>query len=44
MYNRYLREILSEKDLDNLLKSNFCKSSFAQFGEDLIVNKICINC
>lgn len=40
MYNTYLKKILSQKDFNNLLESNFCKSSFSQFGEDLVVNKI----
>tara|TARA_B100001248_G_C27373796_1_gene453093 strand:+ start:45 stop:746 length:702 start_codon:yes stop_codon:yes gene_type:complete len=40
MYNSYLKEILNDQDFKNLVQSNFCKSSFAQFGEDLLVNKI----
>ena len=40
MYNSYLKQILNEKDFNNLINSDFCKSSFSQFGEDLIINKI----
>lgn len=40
MYNFYLKKILKEDKFKNLIESNFCKSSFAQFGEDLIVNKL----
>ena len=40
MYNNYLRKILNEADYNSLLNSDICKSSFAQFGEDLIINKL----
>ena len=40
MYNFYLKKILKEEKFKNLIESNFCKSSFAQFGEDLIINKL----
>ena len=40
MHNSKLKNLLNERDYYNLLNSKFCKSSFAQFGEDLIINKI----
>ncbi len=40
MYNNQLKKILNESNYNNLINSNFCKSSFSQYGEDLIINKI----
>ncbi len=40
MYNFFLKKVLKEQEFKNLIESKFCKSSFAQFGEDLIINKL----
>ena len=40
MYNTFLKKLINKDDFNKLLNSNFCKSSFAQYGEDLAVNKI----
>ena len=40
MYNYILKQLIKELEYNNLLNSKFCKSSFAQFGEDLIINKL----
>lgn len=40
MYNNQLRKILNKENYNNLINSNFCKSTFSQYGEDLIINKI----
>ena len=40
MYNFFLKKIFKEEEFKKLIESKFCKSSFAQFGEDLIINKL----
>ena len=40
MYNVLLKKILGLNNFTNIINSNYCKSSFSQFGEDLIINKI----
>ncbi len=35
MYNYILKQLIKELEYNNLLNSKFCKSSFAQFGEDI---------
>jgi len=43
MYNIQLKKLLNSENYNNLINSNFCKSSFSQYGEDLIINKILQN-
>jgi len=43
MYNAFLKKILKQDNFHNLINSKFCKSSFSQFGEDLIINKLLHN-
>ncbi len=43
MYNNHLKKILSQKDFNHLINSDFAKSSFSQYGEDLVINKILKN-
>lgn len=40
MYNIQLKKMLNEENYNSLINSNFCKSSFSQYGEDLIINKV----